>query len=465
MNNLATLGNSAPLNVEAEQAVLGVALMNQNQIARIVARGGQELFHDPLHAAIFEAARTKDNAGDLVSPVTISEAMRGSDGLKEIGGPAYIARLAGSSPGLASMPGYLDMLADLRSKRTLIAAMNEAQAAIARGDVEAGIIAGRLEASLIAVNSVERKNGPMSMKAATLKAAEIVRAAYVGEETGAVYSGIPELDQLIPGFYAGELILLGGRPSMGKTAVALSIALNVARAGYGVGIVSLEMNPEQMALRALSEATTRTGRATTYKNLRKGEMTDEQAAAFRSCIKEVSELPIWFLSRQHADIGAMIAGCRQIKRAMGDKLKLLVIDYAQLLKGEGRSRYDQITEVSIALKSLAGQLDVPILALSQLSRAVEQRDDKRPMLSDLRESGQLEQDADAVMFCYRDEYYVEREKPEDEFGEEAETWKAAMERCRNRLDIIVAKQRQGEIGTAKVRCNVALNLIWSDWKP
>ena len=173
-------------------------------------------------------------------------------------------------------------------------------------------------------------------------------------------------------------------------------------------------------------------------------------------------LPITFLPRQYSDIGALFAGARQVQRAMGGAMRLLIVDYAQLLRSQAKGRYEQITEISIALKALSGQLNVPVIALSQLSRQVEQRDDKRPMLSDLRESGQLELDADAVLFCYRDEYYLEREKPDDhDFGALGD-WQAAMERVHNRLEIIVAKQRQGATGTAYVRFNPAINLVWED---
>ncbi|PWE48465.1 replicative DNA helicase [Thioclava sp. NG1] len=462
MSNVATIHERAPLSIEGEQAVLGDALLNPQHIGRIASRGGADLFHEPTHAEVYRIMAERDRAGELVSPVTISDALRGSEALASLGGAGYLARLATAAPASASISGYLDMLADLKSKRNLVASMSEAQAAIARGEDPAHEIAARLEAALIASNRVDDRRGPVSMQAAVVKAMGQVNSAYVGEETGAIFTGIPELDDLIPGFYPGELIILGGRPSMGKTAVALSMALNIARAGHGVGIVSLEMNPEQMALRALSEATAQSGRATSYKQMRRGDMTETQVDALRGCAESVANLPIYFLERKHADLGAMVAGARQIKRALGDKLKLLIVDYAQLLKAPGRSRYDQITEVSIALKSLAGLLDIPVIALSQLSRGVEQRDDKRPMLSDLRESGQLEQDADAVLFCYRDEYYVERSKPDDE--DKLELWQRAMEKAHNRLEIIVAKQRQGDIGTARVRCNVALNLIWSDRK-
>jgi replicative DNA helicase len=258
--------------------------------------------------------------------------------------------------------------------------------------------------------------------------------------------------------------LLGGRPSMGKSSVALSMALNAARAGHGVIIASLEMTPSALAMRALSEATTSTSHSTSYMDLRQGAFSEDQARALHGCAKHVSELPIIFLPREYQDADLMQVGVKQaLRRLPRDKTPLVVVDYAQLMRSKARTRYEQITDVSMALKGMAMTLELPVIALSQLSRAVEQRDDKRPMMSDLRESGQLEQDADGVMFCYRDEYYLERQKPADEGDlQKIADWETLMSAAHNRLEIIVAKQRQGRVGTAHVRLNPATNHIWED---
>lgn len=445
--------------VEAEQQVLGAMLLRPEIIPMIVQAGGESLFHDPVHVKIFRAAHLKDRAGELISPVTLAAPL--SNHLDQIGGPGYLARLAGASAASAALPGYISLLADARAKRGIAAAMSEASAALTDGTQKAGEIAARLEAALVATNPAGEV-GPVSMlKAVTLAMAQ-VRAAYHGEQDHAVRSGIQSLDQMIGGFYPGELTLIGGRPSMGKTALSLSIALNAARAGHGVVIASLEMNPEAMALRALSEAVTSAGTATQYAKMRRGDLSDAQVSALRQAAKDVARLPIEFLPRDYADIGALFSGAKQVRRRMGEDMRLLVVDYAQLLRSSARSRYEQITEISIALKALAGNLNIPIIALSQLSRAVESREDKRPMLSDLRESGQLEQDADAIMFCFREEYYLERERPDDKDLEAFADWNAALTKVRNQMEIIVAKQRQGEIGTAHVRFSPATNTLWED---
>jgi replicative DNA helicase len=463
MNRVTRIHDKASYRTEAEQAVLGLLLLNGALCGRAIRAGGEGLFFDPIHAEIFRVIADKDRAGDLVSPVTVSATMGDHDGLSQLGGGAYIARLAGASPAPSSLKGYIELLADLSHKRRIGDLLADAQAAIARGEDAASHIAARLEAGLIAQAPPESA-GPVSMLRAVTGAVEQVRAAYEGDGDAVVRSGIAALDQIVSGFYPGELILVGGRPSMGKTGVALSLALNAAREGHGVCIASLEMNPEALALRALSEQTAQQADAVSYANMRRGAINEAQVASIQAAAKAIADLPITFLPRQFADIGALMAGAKQVQRAMDENLRLMIVDYAQLLTAKGETRYEQITRISNALKHLAGQLNVPVIALSQLSRAVENREDKRPIMSDLRESGQLEQDADTVLFCYRDEYYVERSKPSDhEAVDKHELWNAAMKKARNRLEIIVAKQRQGSIGTAHVFFNPAINRIWEGY--
>lgn len=463
MTNVAYLRqDAAPASVEAEQAVLGQLLLSQDLCGKVVRAGGRKLFADPLHAEIYGAIEAKDKAGHLVNPVALREFVAALPGIEGVGGPSYLARLAGAAAGASSFSAYVDMLADYQRKRELLAAMDDARSAILKGEDASDLIGSRLEASLISISDTSDGTGPVSMLKAVSVAMDQAGAAYRGESQNLVQSGISALDRMISGFYPGELILIGGRPSMGKTATALSIALNAARAGHGVCIASLEMNPEAMALRALSEATANTRDAANYSDVRRGDLTEPQMRSLVYSAQKVGQLPITFLPRQFSDIGALFAGAKQAHRATPGGLKLLVVDYAQLLRSSAPTRYEQITEISIALKALSGQLNIPVIALSQLSRQLESRVDKRPMLSDLRESGQLEQDADAVLFCYRDEYYLERERPQGSDADALIAWEAAIGAARNRLEIIVAKQRQGEIGTAKVRFNPAMNLIWED---
>lgn len=461
MNVTALRAEAMPHHAECEQQVLGAALLNPEILPEIIRKGGAGLFFDPVHVRIFDVMQRKDAAGELVSPVTVSGAMMADDGLAELGGGRYIVRLAGGCVSGTTVMSLVAMLADLRAKRDLAQALQDAQAAIAKGEEPAANIAARLEASLVASEMSGGGKGPVTMRAAVARAMTQITAAVQGQDDGAVRSGLPSLDHIVPGFYPGELILLGGRPSMGKTAVALSFALNVARAGHGVVIASLEMTPESMAMRALSEQTAQLGNAVSYSDMRRGDVDQRGGDAIMRAATELEKHNTIFLPTEYRDIGALFAGAKQAKRIMGGNLRLVVVDYLQLLRSKAPNRYEQITEISIALKAMAQHLNVPVLALSQLSRAVEQRDDKRPIMADLRESGQLEQDADTILFCYRDEYYVERMRPtEDDDADDHIQWQEAMERAKNRLEVIVAKQRQGEIGTAHMMFSAAHNTIW-----
>lgn len=452
---------SQTFSIEAEQMVLGALLLhNAAGLGLVLRQGGAELFYDPLHARLLEAVTRKARAGALVSPVTLAEEFRADPGLAALGGAGYFARLAGAVIGAAQLADYIAFLDDLRRKRGIMAAAQEALAAISRGEGSAREVATRLEGALITFAQGDTAGGPVSMAKAVTLATEQAFAAYQGATGDCIRSGLPALDKIIGGFYPGELVLIGGRPSMGKTGVALAMALNAARAGQAVTIASLEMNPEALALRALAEATAQAGQATPYSDMRRGLMSEAQARALVYAAEEVAKLPITFLPRQYNDLGALLAGARQAVQSGGSKL--LIIDYAQLIRAPGKGRYDQVTEVSLALKGLSGMLNVPVIALSQLSRNVETREDKRPMLADLRESGQLEQDADTVIFCYRDEYYLERERPDEGDLEALATWQEAMGRAQNQLELIVAKQRMGEIGTARMRFNPGTNIIWDD---
>lgn len=457
----------SPHNVEAEQQLLGAFLLSPDAVGKslsdAIRAGGADLFHDPLHCRIFDAICAKDKLGHLVSPVTIRDMLASDEGLSEVGGPKYLVRLAGCSISPALVPEYIRLLSDLKRKRELISGMNAAQAAIAKGEDDAQSIATRLEASLMSIDGAGAHR-PVSMLSATTDALEIAYKAYHGEDAGGVKSGIKSLDSIVPGFFPGELILLGGRPSMGKTAVALAFALNAARAGHGVCIASLEMTPDAMAMRAISEQTSQDGRAVSYSKIRTGEMEEAELRSVVDATKRVGILPMHFLPSSYRDIAALVSGVKQVKAKMGGNLRLVVVDYLQLLRGSGKSRYEEITEISIALKGMALQLGLPVIALSQLSRAVEQREDKRPQMSDLRESGQLEQDADTILFCYRGEYYLERERPDDNDLQETHAWSEAMSRVKGELEVIVAKQRQGEIGTAKMRFNAATNTIWEAYR-
>lgn len=460
MNELSTVQPNTFYVPELEQMVLGAVLLDPELLPQIQAQGGADLFFDEAHRAIFEKIKANLSANVSAGPVTLSNWAEAQDGIKALGGAKYVSRIAASSSatGFAS---YLDSLSDMMSRRGLADRLRTALHDLA-GDMPVDTVAGTLEGALHATASTPRSRRPVSMMAAATKALKDAMAVRSGEMTAGVQTGFHRADTILGGMFPGDLVLLGGRPSMGKTAVAMSIALNAARAGKKVAIFSLEMNPEALAVRAISEVTSQMGRAVAYTNIRLGQYGDPQERVLAEATREVANLPIMFLDRQYQDVGAVLAGTKQAARLMGG-VDFLVVDYAQLLRApNARSRYDEITEISRALKGAASTLGIPVLALSQLSRKVEERDNKRPMMSDLRESGQLEQDADSVMFCYREEYYLEREEPDTAKAEKYEAWERALEAQRGRLELIIAKQRQGAIGTAHLRCALPFNRVWED---
>lgn len=449
--------NDRPENTEAEQQLLGALLLDGTRLDVLGASGSPDLFFDPVHASIFAEIAERNKRGDLVSPVALKVWAQSQPGMADLGGARYLVRLAGAAISPNSIADYAEILADLKSKRDVLDATEEAQEGIKEGE---GLttVTGRLEAALAATDG-GRKSEPVSSTVAVTKALEDASAAYSGEAQNITRTHIGALDSIIGGFRPGELILLGGRPSMGKTAIALAIARRVAQSGDMVSIASLEMSADSLAVRMVSDETAERGQGVAYSDILSGNMSEEQFRHVIDCSRHVSDLGFQVLPPDFREIGSLYAGAKRSAALMGG-LGLFVVDYLQLLRAPGRSRFEQIAEISIALKGLAMQLGVPILALSQLSRGVESRDEKRPMLSDLRESGQLEQDADTVLFAYRDEYYLQRDKPDPDDVDEVMEWDAAMTRSRNRLEIIVAKQRQGRIDTAHVGFNPATNHIW-----
>lgn len=452
-----------PHSVEAEQQILGAILVGAASVDVVNAQGGAAIFYDSVHGEIFRTCARLEKQGRAVSPVTVAAAFPRdwSVSLADLGGPGYLARLAGAAVSPRYAADYAALLADEKAKRDLIGIMRQSHIDLAGGDLSASDVAAKMEAAIGVLGQSSSAIRPVSMVKAVTDAMSDSYDAYTGSSAAMVQSGIRALDHYTGGFGAGELWLLGGRPSMGKTGVMLSMALNAAREGHPVVIASLEMTPKAMAMRALSEQTAQNNYATAYSDIRRGTYGPANKEALTAAARALVDLPISFLPREYQDADLLQVGVKQALRGKrDDKMPLVLVDYAQLMRSKAKSRYEQITDISLALKGLAMSLDLPLVALSQLSRALEQREEKRPMMSDLRESGQLEQDADGVIFCYRDEYYLQREEPDHDDVEAYEAWSRAREAARNKLELIVAKQRQGEIGTAHVMFNPAINRIW-----
>ncbi len=450
-----------PHHIEAEQQLLGAILTNNDVYDRIASIVRPEHFYDPVHARIFEIAAARIQKNALASPVTLKAFMEDDEGLKELGGPAYLARLAGAAISSFAARDYAQMIHDLAIRRELIRLGSDIKAKAARVDVDSEPAQQIVEAEQALYQLAEQgqaDTGFQSFLKAVTDAVQVANAAYQRDGgLAGLATGLVDLDKKLGGLHRSDLLILAGRPSMGKTSLATNIAFNVARAyrkgklpdgsegavdGGVVGFFSLEMSAEQLAGRILSEAS----EISSHK-IRQGDMTEEEFRRFVEAAKALEACPLFIDDTPALPISQVAARARRLKRTHG--LDLLVVDYLQLLRGASGTdnRVQEIGEISMGLKAIAKELDIPVLALSQLSRQVESRDDKRPQLSDLRESGSIEQDADVVMFVYRGEYYKEREKPDEDNLEAMQKWQDDMARLHGKAEVIIGKQRHGPIGT------------------
>lgn len=437
--------------VEAEQQLLGLLLIDNRVYDRIAPRMSADLFYDPVHQRIWSHISARVSREHLASPVTLKSDMEHDEGLQQLGGASYLVRLAGAAIGAYAVNDYVDLLIECRERRALSDALTGAQEALlAENGVE--VAKSGLLAVLSDLSGSEGKSHSVSLMSALTGALSGMNDAY-GGEGGGLLTGLKAVDDLTGGFWPADLIILGGRPSMGKTAVAVSIAGRVASRGVPVVIVSLEMTEASLAQRLLAE---RSG--VEYARARRGDMSEAEFKRVADKAREMADWPMAIIPPHVREVAGIYAAIRAERARMGG-LGLVVIDYLQLVRAAGRDRFQQMTEVSISLKNMAKLLGVPVLCLAQLSRDVERRDDKRPTLSDLRESGQIEQDADVVMFCYRDHYYLSREQPPKKDDARAD-YEAALAACKNTMDLIVAKQRMGPIGTARVGCAISTNKFW-----
>jgi replicative DNA helicase len=457
-----------PHNFEAEQALLGAILVNNAAYQRVAEFLRPEHFADPLHGKLFDSIGKLIERGQVVSAVTLKTYVEQDEDMKAVGGATYLARLAAASVHVINAGDFGRAVHDLYLRRQLIdvggSMVNEAFGS----DVD--------ETALQQIEVAEKKlydlassgqieGGFKPFRTALTEATVAAEAAYhrVGQLTG-VATGLSQLDRLLGGLHRSDLIILAGRPSMGKSSLATNIGFNAARAykeeivdgspkvvdGAVVGFFSLEMSAEQLATRMISEQA-----EIPSEKIRKGELISADFDRVLGVSHELEHLNFFIDDTPALSIAALRTRARRLKRTHG--LGLLIIDYLQLLAPSGRTRQEnrvqEVSEITRGLKTLAKELDVPVIALSQLSRAVEQREDKRPQLADLRESGSIEQDADVVMFIYRDEYYLMREEPKrrdnetsEHFNQRHDDWKQRCEQNYGKAEVIVAKQRHGPVG-------------------
>ncbi len=448
-----------PHSIEAEQQLLGAILTNNDVYDRVASIIGPAHFFEPVHARIFEISSARIAKNNLASPVTLKAFMEDDESLKELGGPAYLARLAGGAISAFAVRDYAQMIYDLAVRRDLILLGRDISAKAAKVDVSHEPKEQIVEAEQALYKLAEqgsKDGGFQSFLKAVTDAVNVANAAYQREGgLAGVSTGLIDMDKKLGGLHSSDLLILAGRPSMGKTSLATNIAFNIAKSykkgikpdgsegaieGGVVGFYSLEMSAEQLAARILSEAA-----EVPSENIRRGDMTEVEFRRFVDAAKALEACPLFIDDTPAIPIAQLAARARRLKRTHG--LDLLIVDYLQLVRGVADNRVQEIAEISMGLKAIAKELNIPVLALSQLSRQVESRDDKRPQLSDLRESGSIEQDADVVMFVFREEYYKEREKPGDHDLEAMAKWQEEMERLHGRAEVIIGKQRHGPIGT------------------
>ncbi len=456
-----------PHNIEAEQALLGAILVNNEALDRVAGFLEPEHFYDPIHQQIYEVAGKLIQAGKQATPITLRTFFENAEPIDDnLTVPQYLGRLAANATTIINAADYGRTIYDLAIRRTLIVIgedlVNTAYDSPVDFPPEEQIqeAEGRLYAL---AESGKYGQGFLSFGTALTQAIEMANNAYQRDgHLSGLSTGLTDLDAKLGGFQNSDLIILAGRPSMGKTALATNLAYNIAKAykaekqpdgtdkvidGGIVGFFSLEMSAEQLATRILSEQA-----EISSEKIRRGMITEDEFRRLVQVSQEMSQVPLYIDQTGGISVAQLAARARKLKRQRG--LGLLVVDYLQLLSGSSRrsseGRVQEITEITTGLKALAKELGVPVIALSQLSRAVEQREDKRPQLSDLRESGSIEQDADVVMFVFREEYYVERRKPSESNVEELLKWQQEMTLVHGKAEVIIGKQRHGPTGTVQL---------------
>lgn len=461
----------APHNIEAEQALLGAILINNEAHDRVAGFLEAGHFYDPLHQQIYETAAKLIAAGKQATPITLktyfASAEPTQDGLSV---PQYLGRLAGNATTIINARDYGRTIYELATRRQLILVGEEMVNVAYESPVDFPPKQQIEEAEMRLFSLAETGKygqGFSTFSSALATAIDMANNAYQREGgLSGIATSLKALDSKLGGLQRSDLVILAGRPSMGKTALATNIAFSIARArtrslqqrpdlaaddqahdGAVVGFFSLEMSAEQLATRVMSEQA-----GIPSEKIRRGLINEEEFRRLVEASREMATLPLFIDQTGGISIAQLAARARRLKRQHG--LGLVVVDYLQLLTGSGKraseGRVQEVSEITTNLKALAKELNVPVLALSQLSRAVENREDKRPQLADLRESGSIEQDADVVMFVYREEYYVERTKPA-EGTTEFQDWWAKMQVVNGKAEVIIGKQRHGPVGTVNLQ--------------
>ena len=446
----------APSNLEAEQVVIGSLLVNNDLIDEVSNIISEEKFYDPIHQKIYSVINNLHNKGMVANPITLKNYFENNNSLNEIGGNEYISKITKLSASSRQTIDYAKIIHDTFIRRELIKVSDELEynAKDDNQEISSEKIIENTERVLF--DLAERGNftkSILSFNQALDQSIEMAKQAMKSENAiVGVPTGLKDLDEKLGGLHKSDLIIIAGRPSMGKTALATNIAYHASKKllddkkNSSIAFFSLEMSSEQLSTRILSEQA-----RVTSNNIRRGKATQDEINKYIEVSRNIYDIPLFIDETPAITISTLSNRARRIKRLHG--LDLIVVDYIQLmrtnnLKYDG-NRVQEISEITQGLKALAKELSVPVLALSQLSRAVEQRDDKKPQLSDLRESGSIEQDADVVLFVFREEYYLEKKEPKPGSIEHAEC-QSKMSEISGLAEILIGKQRHGPTGNIKV---------------
>lgn len=453
--------SSLPHNIEAEQALIGCLLYDNGAYERVMDGLSHTHFYEPFHQKIYKLVEDQIKKGDLAEPIILLDKLNSDPIFHELGGIRYLADLVNRAPPAANAQDYARTIYDLAIRRELIRLGGEMIHSATTADKPNEQIE-LIESQLYQIAEKGSVNSGFVEFSEAVNGALILAQEAYSREGGlsGVATQLKDLDKQIGGLHKSDLIILAGRPSMGKTALATNIAMNVAKnyhyeeqadgnrkttSGGIVAFFSLEMSADQLATRLLADAS-----GISSDRLRKGEINVAEFAQLKDAAHDISNKPLFIDDTGGISLAKLSARARRLKRQHG--LDLLIIDYLQLVTtGEtnANNRVQEVSQITMGLKSLAKELKIPVIALSQLSRQVENREDKRPQLSDLRESGSIEQDADIVMFVYRESYYIGRSEPR-EGTEEHYKWQEQMDLLKGTAEVIIGKQRHGPIGTVKL---------------
>jgi len=449
------LEKKMPCNIEAEQTVIGSILVLNEIYDEINSIIDSQKFFDPIHAKIFNVIENLIAKGLLANPITLKNYFENNDGLKQLGGQEYLIKITKFSTSAKQAVDYANIVHEMHVRRELIkiseTVLNDSsnKDSISSGE---NIIEDTEKSLFDLAERGHFNRSFLKFDSALKQTIEMATKAYQNDEgIVGVPTGLTDLDSKLGGMHKQDLVIIAGRPSMGKTALATNIAFHAAqniqkkKLKSSVAFFSLEMSSEQLSTRILSEQS-----KIRSNDIRRGKVAEKEFEQFIETSKNIADLPLYIDETPAITIAAISNRSRRIKRLFG--LDLIVVDYIQLMKSgniRNEGRVQEISEITQGLKALAKQLNVPVLALSQLSRQVEQRDDKKPQLSDLRESGSIEQDADVVMFVYREAYYLERKEPSLGSIEHAE-WQQKMDDVSHLAEIMIGKQRHGPTGNVKV---------------